>query len=122
MSELDVVNITCTKEEARKIVKKSNILILPGLTLKELFLVDQVRKQEHTTFVSKFGSLHKVEGTWYDPKIETLATWVTFKGNKPKFFDISKGEEGMALIQTMENIDPELTTARLTHESMLNQA
>ena len=37
-------------------------------------------------------------------------------------FDISKGEEGMALIQTMENIDPKLTTTILTHESMFNQA
>jgi hypothetical protein len=99
-------------------VRKSDILILPSLTLKDLFLLDQVRKQEDSTFVSEFDSLDKVERTGYDPK----TTMVTFKENKPTVIDISKGEEGMALVQTIDSTDPMFLATRLTHESMFNQA
>ena len=74
IDEFNLDKISCTKEEEKEMVKNSEIMILPGLTFKKLFLFDQVRKQEDFKFVSGFESLDKVEGTWYDPKIETLNT------------------------------------------------
>lgn len=47
---------------------------MPGLTLKELFLLDHVRKQEDATFATEIETLEKIKGSGFDPKIETLAT------------------------------------------------
>ena len=63
IDELHLDNITCTKEEAREVVRKSDILTIPGLTLKELFLLDQVRKQEDATFSTKIETLENIEGS-----------------------------------------------------------
>ena len=41
MDELNMDGISLTEEEAREMVKNSDILILLGLTLKELFLLEK---------------------------------------------------------------------------------
>lgn len=72
--------------------------------------------------MSKFESLDKVEGIRYDPKTKTLSNWVIFKGNKPKVINIHKGEEGMALVKTIDSTKPMLVATQLIHKSMFIRA
>lgn len=67
-------------EEAREMVQKSDMLNVLGLTLKHFFLLDQVRKQEDSTFVVEFDTDEKIIGSGYNPKTKFLTTWVSFKG------------------------------------------
>ena len=53
IDEFHLDDINCTEKEAKEILCKSDILIMPSLTLNELFLLDQVRKQDDTTFSTK---------------------------------------------------------------------
>ena len=59
IEDLHLDDINCMIKEAIEIINNSNILIVVGLTLKEIFLLDQVRKSEDVTFVSDFETLEK---------------------------------------------------------------
>ena len=42
-NELNIGNIDVNPQEAKEMILKSNILIVPGMELKKMFLLDQVR-------------------------------------------------------------------------------
>lgn len=122
IDELHFFNITCIEEKTREIVCKSDTFIVLGLTLKALFLLDQVTKQEDATFSIEIKTLEKIEGSGFDPKINILATWVTFKGDKPKLIDVSRETQGMEVVQTFETTNPLVFTIELMHREIFNRA
>lgn len=72
-SRINYVEIS--PQEARKMVLKTNILLIPRMYLKRMFLLDQVWNQEDLMLMVEFDSEGGMKGTWYNPRIETLAFW-----------------------------------------------
>ena len=62
MDELHLDDISCTQQELREMVRKSDIMILPGLTLKELFILDQVRKKKIQPLYHILSPLTRLRG------------------------------------------------------------
>ena len=63
-------------------ILKSNILIVPSMELKKMFLLVKVRTQEDPMLIVEFDSDEGVSGIGYNPKIETLAFWAKQKSTQ----------------------------------------
>lgn len=74
MEELNIDNVNITPKEARELVSKSNMLIIPRMELSKVFLLDQIRVQDDPKLVVEFDS-KGVSGTRYNPTTQTLSLW-----------------------------------------------
>ena len=86
---------TMTLVEARELVERSQMILVPRWDIERAFVLDQIRRQDKAISYEATGSdgLQRVSRFNIDTK--TLAIWsIALETNKPKMMDIEETSQG----------------------------
>lgn len=73
LEELNIHNINVTAQEARELVLKSDMMIIPRMELSKVFLLDYNRAQDDPMLVVVFDSEEGVSGIAYNPTTQNIS-------------------------------------------------
>lgn len=82
-----------TLEEARDLVQRNEMLLVPGWDLEQDFVLDQIRRQESAISYEAYGADGLQRGTGFNIDTKSLAVWsIAPSSNKPKLMDVQSTE------------------------------
>lgn len=67
MDDIDVIS-----DEAKRMVKDSMMLLIPNWDLEEIFMLDQIKRQDDLMFADEFEGVRGVRSNMYNPNIKSL--------------------------------------------------
>ena len=84
-----------TPVEAKELVQRSGMILVPGQDIEKAFVLDQIRRQDKAISYEEISS---------DVDTKTLAIWsIALETNKPKMMDVEEIAQGNMLTQTLDN-------------------
>ena len=82
-----------TLEEARDLVQRSGMLLVPDWDLEQAFMLDQIKRQENAISYEEIGARGLKRGTGFNIDTKSLAVWSMARdSNKPKLMDVQNIE------------------------------
>lgn len=95
---------TLTIEEARDLVKRSGMLLLPGWDLSSSFMLDQIRRQEKSISFEAFGPRGLQRGSGYNIDAQSLAVWsIAPELDKPKQMEVKDTPQGNVIFWSVQS-------------------
>ena len=82
-----------TLEEARDLVQRSGMLLIPGWDLEHAFMLDQIRRQDNAISYEGIGANGFKRGIGFNIDTKSLVVWsMAPASNKTKLMDIQSTE------------------------------
>lgn len=122
LEKLNIDNINVTPQEARELVLKSDMMIIPRMELSKVSILDQIRAHYDPMLVAQFDSEEGVSRTGYNPTTQTLALWTKQKSTrKPQLLDVVQEMRGSTMVRMMKDTTPIEATTITMYSAMFTK-
>ena len=112
-----------TLEEARDLVQRSGMLLVTGWDLEQIFMLDQIRRQDNVISYEAIGVDGLKRGTSFNIDTKFLVVWsMAPTSNKPKLMDVQSTKQCNMILRTLQDTFDTNNSKVLKHFSFMNEA
>ena len=93
-----------TPAEARELVNRNGVILIPNQDIEKAFVLDQMRRQDKAISYEAIGSEGLKRGSSFNVDTKTLVVWsIAPNTKKPKMMDIQETTQGNMIVWTLDN-------------------